>query len=160
MATSDTSSEGASLHSDADPRPGYLLKRVTVAVRSQLDEVLRPLGLTVPQYACMHALYETPQISGAELARATLVTRQAVYRLLSDLGDRGLIEQEPSPNSHARRVRLTDDGCRLIERAIGPVRMIEDEMFGDFTDAERELFTMMLIRCEQRVRSFRIPPAA
>jgi hypothetical protein len=35
-----------------DESVGYLLKQAATALRSRIDAKLRPLGLSVPQYAC------------------------------------------------------------------------------------------------------------
>jgi DNA-binding MarR family transcriptional regulator len=139
---------------DLDRRPGYLAKRVSITMRSRMDATLRPLGLTVPQYVCMHALYEQPRISGAELARMALVSRQAIHQLLSELRTRGWVEQEPSANGRRRGVaRLTNEGRKLIEQAFAPVDAVEDEMLSGFTNEEREELAAMLIRCEDALRA-------
>jgi DNA-binding MarR family transcriptional regulator len=139
---------------DLDLRPGYLVKRVTVTMRTRMEATLRPLGLTVPQYVCMHALYEQPRISGAELARISLVSRQAVHQLLSELRARGWVEQEPSANGRRRGVaRLTEEGRELIEKAFEPVDAVEEEMLAGLTEAEREQLADMLARCEDGLRA-------
>ena len=139
---------------DLDNRPGYLVKRVSITMRTRMDATLRPLGLTVPQYVCMHALYEQPRISGAELARIALVSRQAVHQLLSELRARGWVEQEPSANGRRRGVaRLTGEGRVLIERAFDPVDVLEEEMLTGFSTEERDQLAEMLIRCEDALRA-------
>ena len=52
----------------ADPPPiqfGYLLKRAQHAFRTRIDDALRPLGLTAPQYAVLSAV---DPITGASCA--------------------------------------------------------------------------------------------
>ncbi|GAA4374782.1 hypothetical protein GCM10023152_17970 [Agromyces bauzanensis] len=48
---------------------GYVLKRAQSVMRVRMDEALRPLGVTAPQYACLELPHRTPGISGSELAR-------------------------------------------------------------------------------------------
>ncbi len=57
---------------------GYVLKQAAVALRSAMDVALRPLQLTVPQYACLELLGQRPGLSNAELARGVFVTRQSM----------------------------------------------------------------------------------
>jgi DNA-binding MarR family transcriptional regulator len=63
-------------------RLGYALKRAQHALRVSMDEVLRPLGLTTPQYAVLCAIEADPGISNASLARAAFVTAQTMRREL------------------------------------------------------------------------------
>ncbi|MGK8491262.1 hypothetical protein [Nocardia asiatica] len=55
---------------------GYVLKQAQAALHSAMHAVLRPLELTVSQYACLELLGQYPGISNAELARGAFVTRQ------------------------------------------------------------------------------------
>ena len=138
---------------DLERRPGYLVKRLSTTMRSRMDESLRPLGLTVPQYVCMKALYDTPGVSGAEIARRAFVSRQSVHQLLFELRARGGVEQEPSTNGLRRGVaRLTEEGLANIEAALAPVDALEETMLSALSDEERILFNDMLLRCEAAVK--------
>ncbi|MDN5861556.1 MAG: MarR family transcriptional regulator, partial [Pseudonocardia sp.] len=57
---------------------GYVLKQAATALRAGMDAVLRPLALTVPQYACLELLGRHPGLSSSELARGAFVSRQAM----------------------------------------------------------------------------------
>ena len=74
-----------------DESVGYLLKRAATSLRSAMDAALRPLDLTVPQYACLELLGQRPGLSNAELARGVFVTRQSMNGVLRGLQDRGLV---------------------------------------------------------------------
>src|SRR4051794_2090760 len=57
----------------------YLVKRVELAVRSRLDEVLRPGGLTTLQYTALTVLQRHPaSLTSAQLARNSFVTAQTM----------------------------------------------------------------------------------
>ncbi|WP_454859990.1 hypothetical protein [Promicromonospora soli] len=44
---------------------GVLIKETQAVLHQRMDEVLRPLGLNVAQYACLHALYDSPGITSS-----------------------------------------------------------------------------------------------
>lgn len=136
-------------------RPGYLIKRVDSDFRACMEAMLRPLGMTIPQYACMHLLYESPGISGAELARRAFVTRQAVYLVLAELLELGWVTRE-SRGTGVRQgaAHLTAKGRSVAESAFQPVDEIEDAMIGGLSPDERALFADMLIRCESGLQRF------
>lgn len=97
--------------SDSGSRTGHAIKRAEQALIAAKESVLRPLGLTVPQYAALLALSEEPGIGGAELARRCLVTPQSMSTVLSNLQSKELIGRPPH-RLHRRVVEtcITDAG--------------------------------------------------
>jgi hypothetical protein len=55
---------------------GYLVKRVQAALRATMDKELRPLGLSVSQYAILEALLDegASESTNAAIARRCFVT--------------------------------------------------------------------------------------
>ncbi|MFE2376467.1 MarR family winged helix-turn-helix transcriptional regulator [Streptomyces sp. NPDC059398] len=120
-----------------DPHPaenvtehvGYRLKRAHAGLRGAMDRALRAHGLTVPQYSCLEVLAARPDLSNAELARATFVTRQSMNVVLRGLLDAGLTARPDTVETgRARPVRLTDEGRRLLTAAQTSVYAIEARM--------------------------------
>jgi hypothetical protein len=91
-----------------------------------MDAVLRPLDLTVPQYACLELLGRTPGLSNADLARGAFVTRQSMNGVLRGLQDRGLVTRPRSPPAGApgRPSSPTRGahGCRMLRTPCSPSR--------------------------------------
>lgn len=54
----------------------YLVKRLELAIRARMDEVLRPHGLTTLQFTALTALRDRDGLSSAQLARRSFVTRR------------------------------------------------------------------------------------
>ena len=110
-------------------RIGYQMKRVQHALRTQMDEVLRGIGVTTPQYAALSALEATPGLSGAELARRDFVTAQTMNAILVNLETAGLVTRRSHPE-HGRVLQayLTGAGEELVARAHGVVEAIERRM--------------------------------
>lgn len=112
-----------------DESVGYALKEAAVALRHAMDEVLRPLGLTVPQYSCLEVLGQRPGLSSAELARSTFVTRQSMNVVLQTLVGRGLVTR-PAEAPHGRELpaELTAAGRDQLRAASTAVRGVEQRM--------------------------------
>ena len=129
-------------------RASYQLKRVQHALRGRMDEVLREMELTTPQYAALSALEEKPGLSGAELARRSFVTPQTMNGVLTNLEGAGLIGRRPHPE-HGRVLQayLTEPGEELVSRAHEMIEDIEERMLSDLDRDKRTLFTEMLRRC-------------
>lgn len=75
---------------------------------------LKPAGVTVPQYAALFVLSESPGISAAALARQCGVTPPTMNTVLANLQDRGFIERALADEfTPAERETLS----ALLERA-------------------------------------------
>ncbi|MGB3634032.1 MAG: MarR family transcriptional regulator [Rubrobacteraceae bacterium] len=131
-----------------ETRVGYQLKRVQHALRGRMDEALRSMGLTTPQYAALSALEGAPGLSGAELARRSFVTPQTMNGVLANLEAAGLIERHPHPE-HGRVLQayLTEPGEELVSRTHRVVEDIEERMLAYLDEDSRILLAEMLRAC-------------
>ena len=122
---------------DLDTSVGYLLKEAATALRGALDDVLRPLGMTVTHYSCLELLAQRPGLSNSELARGTFVTRQSMNVLLQQLERDGEVTR-PAEAAVGRVLpaRLTARGRRRLDVASAAVRAVELRMLAGLDDAE------------------------
>jgi len=127
----------------------YLVKRVELAVRSRLDEVLRPGGLTTLQYTALTVLQRHPaSLTSAQLARNSFVTAQTMADMVSALLDRGLIDRNRDPADRRRLVlTLTPEGEALLSRFRGPVEELEARMLSDLTAKQAAELRTSLLSC-------------
>jgi len=124
---------------------GYVLKQAAVALRNAMDAALRPLHLTVPQYACLELLGQRPGLSNAELARGAFVTRQSMNVVLRGLEERGLVTRpETAPRGRELPTALTERGREHLTVASAAVRKVDNRMCAGLTDLqERELLNSL-----------------
>ncbi len=129
-------------------RLGHDIKRVEQELIAVKQAAVKPLGLTVPQYAALLVLSENPGISAAALARLCLVTPQTMATVLANLTDKGLVVREPHPwHHHILESRLTEQGQTVLANADAHVADIERCLADEFTAAERKLLRSLLARC-------------
>ena len=139
-------------------RFGYALKRAQHVLRVRMDDALRPLGLTTPQYAVLCAIEAEAGLSNARLARAAFVTAQTMHGLLTNLERSSLLVREPDP-AHGRvlRTRLTDRGQHVLAQAHGLVAVIENHMVTSLGAAASSQMTAALSKCADDLMRV-IPP--
>jgi DNA-binding MarR family transcriptional regulator len=132
---------------------GYALKEASSALRVAMEDVLRPLGMTVTRYSCLELLAQRPGLSNSELARGAFVTRQSMNVLLQSLEREGLVTRpEEAPFGKALPTRLTARGRRGLEAATAAVRSVELRMLAGMTEAEQaDTFALL----QRMVRSLR-----
>lgn len=107
----------------------YLVKQVELAIRSRLDEIFRPAGLTALQYTALTVLERHEDMSAAQLARHSFVTAQSMGDMIAALQSRGLIERHRDRADRRRLVvALTADGRALLDRYRDTVAALEASM--------------------------------
>lgn len=123
---------------DLETSLGYLLKEASSALRTAMEEVLRPLGLNITQYSCLELLGQRPGLSGSELARGAFVTRQSMNVLLQALEREGHVTRSAeAPVGKVLPTQLTPLGRRTLEQATAAVRSVEVRMLAGLTETEQ-----------------------
>ncbi len=118
---------------------GYLLKVASSELRTAMEAVLRPLGMTVTHYSCLELLAQRPGLSGSELARGAFVTRQSMNILLQTLERDGYVTRpEEARVGKVLPAQLTDLGRRELQKATAAVRAVEVRMLSGMTEEEQE----------------------
>jgi DNA-binding MarR family transcriptional regulator len=134
----------------APPSLLYMVKQVELVVRSHLDELVRPSGITALQYTALTVLERHDGLSAAQLARDSFVTAQSIADVVRSLEGRGLIRRERNPrNRRELLILLTDEGREVLDRHAGPVRELEERMVRDLTDRQAEQFRLALSKAWQ-----------
>jgi DNA-binding MarR family transcriptional regulator len=129
----------------ADQPLGYLLYRVTAALRPAVTAELRPFGLALPEFVCLRILSLSPGRSSAELARETNVSAQAMNAVLRGLQEMGAVARPASVSSgRARPAQLTASGRDLLKRAEAAVHVADDRVLANLTPADRRQFKRLL----------------
>ncbi len=133
-------------------RSGYLLRQAYQRFRAAMDDALRARHLTPAKYGALSVLARDPGASGAELARASNTTPQAMNSILVTLEREGLVERNPHP-THGRilQVTLTDDGLRRLEAAHPAVRGLEEAIEEEFTPEEIAAVKGWLVTAAERL---------
>jgi len=137
---------------DVSHHVGYQLKRAQHALRSRMDEALRSLEITTPQYAVLSILEHEPGLSGAALARRSFVTAQTMNPILVSLEANGLVERRPHPE-HGRVIAtfLTERGREVLARCHERVFAVEARMLAGVGDEQAQLLADLLRQCADRL---------
>jgi DNA-binding MarR family transcriptional regulator len=124
---------------------GYLLYRAMTVLRPQITAELGSLGLGLAEFVCLRILFTLPGQSGADLARHTNVSPQAMNLVLRSLQDMGAITRPATVSSgRALPARLTNKGRALLKRAEAAVHVADDRLVSHLRPAERREFKRLL----------------
>jgi DNA-binding MarR family transcriptional regulator len=131
-----------------EPMLLYLVKQVELAVRSHLDNLLRPAGLTALQYTALTVLERHPDMSAAQLARNSFVTAQSMADMITALEGRGLIERHRDQADRRRLVvALTSAGRELLDDYRDQVAALEERMLAALDSDEISQLRRSLHAC-------------
>jgi DNA-binding MarR family transcriptional regulator len=108
---------------------GYLLRQANHAFATEMEHRVREFGLSRPQFGLLSVLVADPGLSAADLARAAMVTPQAINLLVTGLERDGLLRREKHPR-HGRVLQLyaTTEGARRVKQAYATVNELEDQI--------------------------------
>lgn len=125
-----------------------MMKRIIVHFRGQMDERLRPEGVTTAQLVVLKAVQDEPGAFGAQLARACHVTPQSAQALLKSLEDGGwIVRTKDTVNDRILIAKLTPSGVKLLETGEKLARVIEKKLWQGIPDSAVEALNKTLVRC-------------
>jgi DNA-binding MarR family transcriptional regulator len=126
----------------------YLIKRLEMAERALMEEVLRPLGVTLHQYTALSILERREGLSSAQLARRHYVTPQAMHQLIETMERDGFIERRPdAANRRILRAWLTRHGVDVLDACHRAVDGVEQRMLSVLAPGEAIAFGRAVERC-------------
>jgi DNA-binding MarR family transcriptional regulator len=131
---------------------GYLLRQAHQAFRVATTAELERLGLTLPQYSVLSVADAQPGLSGAELARESMLTPQTTNEIVALLLKAGLVESRPDTrDKRLRRVVVTAAGHDLVARARPVVYAVERRMTASLDAANLALLRGWLTDCARNL---------
>jgi DNA-binding MarR family transcriptional regulator len=127
-------------------RIGYLLVQAHHAFAAAMEAALRPSGLSRAQFGTLSVVARQPGLSAADLARAVMVTPQAINLLVTGLERDGLIERRPHA-THGRILEIhpTRQGIRRLDEAYPAVTALEDRISADLGDRRLSVIKRWLV---------------
>ena len=129
----------------APPSLLYAVKQVELAVRSHLDDLLRPAGITALQYTALTVLQRGHDVTAAQLARNSFVTTQSMSDLVTALERRKLISRARDTVDRRRiTLSLTPAGDQLLADQAEAVAALEARMVAQLSAAEVTAFRTAL----------------
>jgi DNA-binding MarR family transcriptional regulator len=155
--TSTTGSGRAVESAASRPSLLYVVKQVELAARAQMDELLKPAGITALQYTALTVLRRRDGLSSAQLARNSFVTAQSMADMITALERRGLIARRRDPgNRRTLLISLTDAGHELLATHDEAMDALEERMLTGLTVRQRRDLEVYLNRCRTALSD--LPP--
>ena len=136
---------------DLDPTAKHLtgrLIRLAALFQAAYARAFAPLGLNEGDYGVLAALRRAGaphQLTPSDLARHQMMTSGGMTAAVDRLERKGLVTRHPNPNDRrGSLVGLTDDGRKLIDRAMELQAEIESRLVQALDASERSALEQVL----------------
>lgn len=124
----------------------YLLRQASAAVRQRLEQGFADRAMTLPQFTILTMLKAYPGLSGAELARISLLTPQTVNVITANLLKRGAIARGRSAEDKRIFVlSLTPAGAEDLAFCRAIADRIEQELLHGLSGADEAVIRRWLV---------------
>ena len=142
-----------------EPRVSYVVARLERALRVEINERVKPYGLTTLQYTTLSILERGGELSNAQLARRAYMTPQSMSEVLEALEQKRLVARTPHPN-HRRvlQAALTAKGRKVLAACDEAVDALEREMLADLTPRQAVGFRGGLLSAVRALHAGFPPP--
>lgn len=121
---------------------GYHIRRAYNALRGDLTQRLKPLGLRITTYSCLLLITQNPGIRQTELAGALDIERPNLVAILDELLRNGWIQRERmASDRRAFALNATPQGKRICKKAVLANQQNEQKILAALS--ERQVDTLM-----------------
>jgi DNA-binding MarR family transcriptional regulator len=114
--------------------PSIVLLTLAHMVESELGAALAPLGLTISRLGLLGHIASMPGASFSDLARMSRVTVQSVHTAVKAMVGAGLVRDTTARAGSASAIELTEEGTRLLGKAMDAVATVDARLFGPDAD--------------------------
>lgn len=98
----------------------YLIASLNRRLEAELEERLRPGGVSIEQYRILEVLDASEPVAMGEIARQSLIEAPTLTKIMDRMVAEGLVYRAPDPNDRRRVLILTAPaGTALFKRLRG-----------------------------------------
>jgi DNA-binding MarR family transcriptional regulator len=138
-----------SVHPSAEESPGFLLWRVSTLWRRAIEDVLKPLGLTHPQFVVLATTAwltrAGKRASQAEIGRHAALDPNTTSQILRSLQAKGLIDRSHTADERSKYPILTTTGAESLAKAMPAVESADAGFFASVDLKESKMLASLQI---------------
>ena len=125
---------------------GYLLRQASGTYRLRMERALADLEVTPPQFTIMTMVAAYPGLSGADLARLTLLTPQTVSVIVANLERAGSVARRPHPvHGRIQTLEISESGQALLAQCRERVQVLERALAAGLSPQEEAVIRRWLV---------------
>ena len=128
---------------------GYTLCRIARKIHYQVDEIFKPYGITVEQWAALKTIEEKAPLSQKQLSDSLEKNQNTVKALVTHLLSKGWITRHLDPSDKRNQLlTLTETGQQITQELSFLDEKANLAFLQTFTAEENETFSKLLAKIE------------
>ncbi len=128
---------------------GYTLCRIARKIHYQVDEIFKPYGITVEQWAALKTIEEKAPLSQKQLSDSLEKNQNTVKALVTHLLAKGWITRHLDPSDKRNQLlTLTETGQQITKELSFLDEKANLAFLQTFTAEENETFSKLLAKIE------------
>lgn len=146
---------------DLEASFGFVVTQVARRMTRDLNQQLRPYGITVPQWLVLAVLWQHDGLPQNAIAALTGSDRPTVTAMLKLMTTQGLVRRDrDQADNRYQRVYLTPAGLRLRDQLPPLAVRVNDAAMAGLSPADRATLMSLLTRVRANLGSGSISPAS
>lgn len=147
--------EAISLYKKPEESPGYLLWRVSSRWRSTIEDTLKPLDLTHPQFVILATIgwltKDHAKISQADISRAAELDPNTTSQILRGLEKKELLTRVRTLDERSKNPKLTLLGKEKLALALPAVEQADKRFFAVLSETQStEMLNIFILLSTQQ----------
>ena len=123
----------------------YLIGRADRIITTHLEAALQGSGLSLAEFTTLSVLAARPGLSNARLARRSLVTPQAMHKVIRSLEEAGLVTRTAAPHGgRTLEAEITEAGSTLLNEIVPRTAAAEARALAALDPTERDELARLL----------------
>lgn len=124
---------------------GYDIAKVSKALRTQFNGLLKPYGVTVQQFEIMRILQTDSGVTAAQLVERIISDSSTIMSILKRMESKKLIHRKPDENDRrTKQIYLTSKGEHLVKDLTAIANQYNTNMQNCCSDEERQSLRQVL----------------
>lgn len=126
------------------------MHRIINVLDRKTANMVRPYGLTLPQFSVMEALYHRGNLSVGELKEIVLSSDGTLPVVTRHLAEMGFLRTEKDERDRRRTLlSLTEEGRSLMGKIYPENEKMMEDFFSQWTDEERDTARRLLLKLDR-----------
>lgn len=126
---------------------GRLMKMGYITLRKDVEEMLKPLGLSHTQWSALRIIRQFPGITSSQIEPILMIERPSVTSLMNGLEKKGLIIRKEHPeDGRFKLIYLTEEGLRTAEETERFATDVENKVKEGLSPEEFDSLKKLLVK--------------
>lgn len=138
-----------------DRNIGFLTSDIARLIGVEYNRIMKPMGLTTPQFRMIMQLQRQDGITQSHLANILAVGKVSTSGLIDRLEQSGWIERRPDPNDRrSNLIYLTDKGHEIEDRMLDTGKALTKQTLKNLNTKQRSTLIDLLVTVKANLLEF------